>query len=120
MASDAPNGRIQLIFPYDFSYGLGNNVRCFIPELLIGPEDPMRCKIEGQRLTFENTKPIEGCPCVLNLEVFGVVNPNKQAAALSSQITVIVFQEGDHVQAYQDSTGTLDFFDSAPPIDQEW
>ena len=117
---------IVLEFPYEFPKGLGENIVCRSPQLLISALDPPRCTVDEWRLNLTNHKgwtcadgvaPLAACE--IEVEVFGIVNPNA-LPAVTTQIEVYIFVTSISVSEYSYGLGALAFVAAPPPIFEQW
>jgi len=117
---------LQLEFPYEFPKGLGENLVCRSPQLLLSALDPLRCLVEDWKLNVTNHKGwtcADGlapqAACEVELEVFGVVNPNA-LPAVSGQVALYVYVTALSVSEFSYGLGALSFEAAPPPLFEQW
>lgn len=112
---------IMIEFPYEYPKGLGNNIVCTSSQLAITTLDPLNCTADGWRLNITNHKGWSCGPssCSIQLEVYGIVNPNA-LPAITSQINFFIFNTTDSLSEFKLNLGALTFTAAPPPLFEEW
>lgn len=78
-------------------------------------------------LNITNTQEWRGCrtagvlvlPCTIDIEIYGIVNPNA-LPAMTSQIAIFVYKTKDQVSEFTYNSGALTFLQIGAPILQNW
>ena len=112
---------IVIEFPYDYPKGLGSNIVCTSSQLAITSLDPLNCTVDDWRLNVSNHKGWTCGPssCSIQLEVYGIINPNA-VPAITSQINFFIYNTTDSLSEYKLNLGALAFTSAPPPLFESW
>jgi hypothetical protein len=112
---------IMIEFPYDYPKGLGNNIVCTSSQLSITTLDPLNCTVDNWRLNITNHKGWTCGPssCSIQIEVYGIVNPNA-LPLITSQLNFFIFNTTDSLSEFKLNLGALTFTAAPPPLFESW
>lgn len=114
-------GVIVIEFPYEFPKGLGSNIVCKSSQLEISSLDPLICVVNEWRVNITNHKGWTCGPssCSINIEVYGIINPN-HLPAVASQLNIYIYNTTDSLSEYKMSLGALSYTAPPSPLYESW